>query len=230
MNSKNRNNLPKSDRNERLERLSNRALELILSVEKFLSREDKPDKGVDSSIEVIDENEDFTNFRAQIQLKGTYEQEINKDGSVSYSIETSNIRYLWNNLTSIYVLYIQPREELRFVWLKDEIKRLDKENPNWQNQGEVTLRFNQVLDEETANQIHTQIKREGLFHRKIKEVFNSNSGGNFRIELNPSSLEITDPKQAKDFLMYHNVELLNAGYENLIIEKYNLLTDADKKI
>ncbi len=229
MSTKTHNNLPKSDRNERLERLSNRALERILSVEKFLSREDKPDKGVDSSIEVIDENEDFTNFRAQIQLKGTYEQEINKDGSVSFSIETSNIRYLWNNLTSIYVLYIQPREELRFVWLKDEINRLDKENPNWQKQGEVTLRFNQILDEDAADKIHTQITKEGLFHRKIKEVFNSNSEGNFRIELNPSSLEITDPKQAKNFLMYHNVELLNAGYENLILEKYNLLTDADKK-
>ncbi len=97
MNSKTHKNLPKSDRNERLERLSNQALKRILSVEKFLPREDKPDKGVDSSIEVIDENEDLTNFRAQIQLKGTYEQEINKDESVSFSIETSNIRYLWNN-------------------------------------------------------------------------------------------------------------------------------------
>jgi hypothetical protein len=94
--------------------------------------------------------EDFTNFRAQIQLKGTYEQEVNKDGSVSFSIETSNIRYLWNNLTSIYVLYIEPRKELRFVWLKDEIKRLNEENPDWQNQGEVTLRFIRVLNAETA--------------------------------------------------------------------------------
>ncbi len=29
--------------------------------------------------------------------------------------------------------------------------------------------------------------------------------------------------------MYHNVELLNAGYENLILEKFNLLTEVDRK-
>jgi 3-methyladenine DNA glycosylase AlkC len=56
MNPKSHKILPKSDRNERLERLSSQALEAVLPVEKFLSREDKPDKGVDSSIEVIDDN------------------------------------------------------------------------------------------------------------------------------------------------------------------------------
>lgn len=229
MNNKTHKNLPKSDRNERLERLSNRALEAILPVEKFLPREDKPDKGVDSSIEVIDDNEDFTNFRAQIQLKGTYEQAINKDGSVSFSMETSNIRYLWNNLTSIYVLYIEPRKELRFVWLKDEIKRLNEQNPDWQNQDEVTLRFIQVLNAETANQIHEQITKEGLLHRKIKENLISNSENNSRIEIDSSNLRVTTQNDAKKILDFYGLELLNTGYEIFFLDKYDLLSEFEKK-
>ena len=217
MYSKTHKNLPKSDRNERLERLSNHALESVLPVEKFLPREDKPDKGVDSSIEVIDENEDFTNFRAQIQLKGTYEQEINKDGSISFSIETSNIRYLWNNLTSIYVLYIEPRTELRFVWLKDEIKRLNEENPDWQNQGQVTLKFVRVLNVETANQIHEQITKEGLLHRRIKETLTTNLESSLRFEIDSLNLSITSQKDAKNLLSIYGNELLNTGYENFVL-------------
>jgi len=229
MNSKGHKNLPKSDRNERLERLSNQALEAILPVENFLPREEKPDKGVDSSIEVIDDNEYFTNFRAQIQLKGTYEREINKDGSVSFSIETSNIRYLWNNLTSIYVLYIEPRKELRFVWLKDEIKRLNEENPDWQNQGEVTLRFNQVLNVETANQIHEQITKEGLLHRKIKETLAANSESSSRLEIDSLNLIVINQNDAEKILDFHGLELLNSGYENFVLEKYDLLANYEKK-
>ncbi|MBA3286130.1 MAG: DUF4365 domain-containing protein [Nitrosopumilus sp.] len=229
MNSKSHKTLPKSDRNERLERLSSQALEAVLPVEKFLPREDKPDKGVDSSIEVIDDNEDFTNFRAQIQLKGTYEQEINKDGSVSFSIETSNIRYLWNNLTSIYVLYIEPRKELRFVWLKDEIKRLNEENPDWQNQGEVTLRFIQILNVETTNQIHAQITKEGLLQRKIKETLTTNPESSSRFEVNSLNLVVTNQNDAKKILNFYGLELLNTGYENFVLEKYDLLDNSEKK-
>lgn len=230
MNSKTYKDLPKSDRNERLERLSNQALEAILPVEKFLPREDKPDKGVDSSIEVINENEEFTNFRAQIQLKGTYAQEINKDGSVSLPIETSNIRYLWNNLTSIYVLYIEPRKELRFVWLKDEVKRLNKENSNWQNQDEVTLKFLQILNNEIINQIYEQIVKEGLLHRKIKETLNASSESSSKFEVNTINLEVTDENQAKEILIAYGADLLNTGHERFVLDKFNLLSEEDKNI
>lgn len=228
MKSKTHKNLPKSDNNERLERLSNQALESILPVEKFLPRKDNPDKGVDSSIEVINENEEFTNFRAQIQLKGTYEQGINKDGSVSFSIETSNIRYLWNNLTSIYVLFIEPRKELRFVWLKDEINRLNKENPNWQDQVEVTIRFSQILNTETVDQIHGQITNEGLLYRKVKDIITTNSESNSRFEIDSTNLGITDQIDAKKILDFYGLELLNTGYENFVLEKYDLLSRAEK--
>jgi Domain of unknown function (DUF4365) len=229
MGSKTNKDLPKSDRNERLERLSRKALDAILPVEKFLQRQEYSDKGIDSSIEVIDGNEDFTNFRAQIQLKGTCSSKINKDGSVSYSIKTSNLEYLWNNLISIYVLFIEPRNELRFVWLKDEIKRLDEQKPNWKNQKEVVIKFTQILNEETLEQIHKQIIKESSLHKKIKETLTKISNKNLKFEIDSVNLNVTDPNEAKNILDLYGNELLNSGYERFVLEKYNLLTDDNKK-
>ncbi len=114
-------------------------------------------------------------------------------------METSNLNHLLNNPVSLYFLYIEAKNEIRFVWAKEEQKRLNETNPIWQSQGEVTLKFFKVLNDETISEIHERIVEKGSFHRKINEVFNSNSDSNFKIELNPSSLEITDPQQARDF-------------------------------
>ena len=222
-------NLPKSDDNEELQQLSLKALKFVLPTDKFLLRDERvDDKGVDASLEVKSDYS-FTNFRSQIQLKGTYSNKENKDKSISYSVKTNNLNYLLNNPISLYILYIHSRNEFRFVWAKEEQKRLNETTPDWQSQTGVTLKFSKVLNDEKVNEIYEQIVEKGSFHRKINEVFNSNPESKFKIELNPSSLEITDPQQAKDFLIYHNVELLNAGFENLIIEKFNLLTEIDKK-
>lgn len=223
------NNLPKSDDNEELQQLSLKALKSFLPTDKFLLRDERvDDKGVDASLEVKHKYS-FTNFRSQIQLKETYSDNELKDGNVSHSVKTSNLNYLLNNPISLYILYIHPRNEFRFVWANEEQKRLNEMKPNWQIQAEVALKFLKVLNDETINEIHEQIVKKGAVHRKLNEIFNSNLDSNFKIELNPSSLEITDPQQARNFLMYHNVELLNAGYENFIIEKFNLLSEVDKK-
>ena len=222
-------NLPKSDENERLERLSELAFQGILPADKFLPRKDNPDKGVDNSIEVINENEEFTNFRAQIQLKGTFKQRINKDGSVSYPIETFNLKYLWNNLTSIYVLYIEPRNELRFVWLKDEIKKLNNEKPDWKKQTEVSIRFFQILNSEAINQIYETIQQEGLLHRKIKETLIANPEGTSKFEVNSLNLEVITSEQVVEILRNYGIELINSGHAKFVLEKINLLKEKDRK-
>ena len=136
-------NLPKSDDNEELQQLSLKALKSILPTNKFLLRDERvDDKGVDASLEVKHE-QSFTNFRSQIQLKGTSSDKQNKDGSVSHSVSTSNLNYLLNNPISLYIVYIAPRNEFRFVWAKDELRRLGEVTPQWSEQGSITLRFTQ---------------------------------------------------------------------------------------
>jgi len=229
MNEKYLSNLPKSDDNEELQQLSFKALKSFLPTDKFLLRDERvDDKGVDVSLEIKYENS-FTNFRSQVQLKGTSLNKQNKDESVSYSVKTSNLNYLLNNPISLYLLYIQPRDEFRFVWAKDELKRLNVENPQWNEQGDITLRFVQTLNEITLEQIHERIINEGGLFRRINETLVNNAENNLKLEIEQPNLEVTDSKQAQQILDYYGIELLNSGYENFVLEKYDLLSNSEKK-
>lgn len=133
--------LPQSDRNRELQELSLRAFRQILTVDRFVVRDERiDDAGVDASLELLI-NGRFTNMRAQIQLKSTDKLEINNDGSVSLSIAVSNLNYLLNGASPLYILFVVPRNELRFVWARDERRRIDQENPSWMQQETITIRF-----------------------------------------------------------------------------------------
>ncbi|MGI9055452.1 MAG: DUF4365 domain-containing protein [Pyrinomonadaceae bacterium] len=229
MNKKYLNNLPKSDDNEELQQLSFKAIKALLPTENFQMRDERiDDKGVDASLEIKYENS-FTNFRSQVQLKGTSSDKQNNDGSVSYSVKTSNLNYLLNNPVSLYFLYVQPRDEFRFVWAKDELKRLNEENPQWNEQDTITLRFVQILNEITLEQIHERILTEGELFRRLNETLIDNIEGNSRLEIQQPNFQVIDGKQAKQILDHHGIELLNAGYENFVLEKYDLLSNSEKK-
>ena len=59
----------------------------------------------------------------------------------------SNLLYLLNGPSPLYVLYIAKTEELSYAWVRDEVNRIEKENPDWKQQDKVTLRFTKRLDE-----------------------------------------------------------------------------------
>jgi hypothetical protein len=86
--------LPKSDRNRELQELSLQAFERALPVNRFQVRDERiADYGVDASLELLIDGY-FTNMRAQIQLKGTDSTNTNADGTISLSVDTSNVNYL----------------------------------------------------------------------------------------------------------------------------------------
>jgi Domain of unknown function (DUF4365) len=135
--------LPKADRQHTLQKQSLKAFQNLLPEEKFLFRDEHTDdKGVDGALEV-QQNNVFTNCRAQVQLKSTDDgpDKFNKDGSYSLSVDTSNLNYLLNGPSPLYVLWFAKTGEIRFAWAHDEWQRLDKVNPDWQNQGTFTIRF-----------------------------------------------------------------------------------------
>jgi hypothetical protein len=160
--------LPKTCRSDKLEWLSVRALHGALPPELFQLRPETYDKGVDLFLEVKADGY-FTNFRAQIQLKGTHKASLNRDGSFSLPVKTSNLNYLLNGGTSLYIVWIAPRNELRFVWAWDEYRRLMQENRHWREQLSVTLYFTQSIDSETLPRIHSRILKEGRNLREAKE-------------------------------------------------------------
>ena len=160
-------NLPLSDRQEQLEELSFRAFQNILPIGKFRFRDERgKDKGVDASIELL-EGYANTNFRAQLQLKGTDSVNENEDGSIPRSVSVRNLNYLLNVPSALYILYVQPTNELRYVWARDEQRRLDSTNIEWEKQKTVTLLFNNVLNTEAFAVIFERIHREARLSRNV---------------------------------------------------------------
>jgi len=175
--------LPLSDRKDTQQQLSLKALRNRLSEDTFLLRDDRiDDKGVDVTLEAkievpvpekTDRQDDmhaFTNCRAQGQIKSIDDPKPNQDGSVSYSVETSNLNYLLNGQSPLYFLWLAPTDEIRYAWAKDEWRRLDVENPGWMDQGSFTVRFRNVLDASAVDAIRERVVKEARFARRLNEI------------------------------------------------------------
>jgi hypothetical protein len=138
-----------ADRNAELQRRSLGALRALLPNDKFVFRDERiDDAGVDGSLELLIDSA-YTDLRSQIQIKSTESTPSNRDGTISISINVSNLNYLLNGSSPLYLLYVVPDNEFRFAWASDERKRLDRTNSNWIDQRTVTLRFMNVLSKES---------------------------------------------------------------------------------
>lgn len=161
--------LPKSDRADELEELSGRALQNALPVERFrLRSEPGKDRGNDRYLELKLKGHD-TNCRAQLQLKGVEAWKLNRDGSVSLSVESSNLNYLLNGSSPIYILWNAENNELRYAWARDECRRIESTNSNWRHQSSIALRFRRVLDENGLGDIHRRVLAESQLQRCVQE-------------------------------------------------------------
>ncbi|HEX8567668.1 MAG TPA: DUF4365 domain-containing protein [Pyrinomonadaceae bacterium] len=222
-------NLPKVDENSEIQTNSLDALNSFLPKNRFCLRDERiEDYGVDASLEIL-ENGTATNFRSQIQLKGTRSIEPNKDGSYSLQVDTSNLNYLLNNPISIYILYIEPQNEFRFVWARNEFQRLEEENSDWIKQKTITLRFNNVLDSAKLDEIREQIVKQSLFSRELNETLALAQAPNVLVEINSNTLEITDKKEILNLINSFGINLVNEGYRKEILHKINLLDAEDKE-
>ncbi|HEX8129406.1 MAG TPA: DUF4365 domain-containing protein [Pyrinomonadaceae bacterium] len=216
--------LPKADRNSELEHLSINALNSALPIDKFVFRDERiNDAGVDGSLE-LKINSRFTNLRAQVQLKSTDSTDTNKDGSVSVQVTVANVNYLLNGQSPIYILFVAPRNELRFVWARDERKRLDKANPKWMQQEHVNIRFERYITVETIEHIHGRIQSEARLQRKITDTLSRASNAeSLVISINPDTLSITDPDRARQILLSSGTLIVSAGYSEQIADLVRLL-------
>lgn len=217
-------NLPKVDKKSEIQTDSFKALNGLLPTNKFCLRDERiEDYGVDASLEVLEDG-GATNFRAQVQLKGTQTLEPNKDGSYSLGdIATSNLQYLLNAPISIYILHIQQKDEFRFVWARDEFKRLKKENPEWLKQKTITLRFTEILDTEQLQKIREQIIKKSTLNRSLSETLLLTEFPNVIVEIDAETLEITDQEQILKLIAAAGMNLINEGYGPVILDKIGLL-------
>lgn len=206
--------LPKSDDNAALQRASFKALYSLLQHQDDIVLRDEriEDYGVDATFE-LKVRGCMTNFRAQVQLKGTGSASPNKDGNVSLSVRTANLNYLLNGTSPIYLLFDAGRSEFWYVWAHDELRRLQAANPGWREQDSVTLRFTEHF---TLAGLASIIKRaldEGQMNRRIRDsLARSTTSDPIVVRIDAASLDVTDPIQAQHILLASGRAIVAAGF------------------
>jgi len=142
---------------------------------------DRQDYGSDVQIEAV-RDDAVTNVRVHVQLKGTNRQ-ANMDGSVSLSVQRTNLNYLLAHADSIYVCYHLPTDRL-LVCYADEIHRqYSHREDEWEQQETITVNVRTPFDE--------------AFQRSLsKRVIAKNSSSRDR----RLSWAVTPPKQISTLL------------------------------
>lgn len=221
--------LPETDENYQIQMESVKALNVLLPGNAFIFRQEYIDFGVDGELEVIRDGK-ATNCRAQVQLKGTRSLEPNADRSFSLrTIPTKNLNYLRFNQSSLYILHIQTIQEFRYVWVVDELRRLNSENPGWQDQMTVTVRFTKILDDASLVEIKDRIIRESSLTRRLSEMLIPTDRSPVKVEIDPNKLTITNQDQIVQLIVNHGVQLINQGYIDEILDRVNSLDSEHAK-
>jgi hypothetical protein len=222
--------LPESDDNSVLQGESFKALGNALPLDRFVLREEPPpDAGVDKCVELRIGGR-YTGMRAHVQVKGRAEKNANSDGSVSYSADVSNVNYLLNGLSPIYVLYIAETKELRYAWVRDEVNRIQGENLDWKRQNTVTLRFKALLDEAGLKDLHDRIRREARLGREIHDVLSRAEVTEKTIHVNLKESKVTDPDELRDLLLRGGMTLDSSGEAAGVLEVLDKLDYAARQL
>ena len=166
----------------------------------------------------------MTNFRAQVQLKGSASVQANQDGSISLSVNTANLNYLLNGPCPIYLLFDAKKREFWYAWAQDENRRLEAANPGWREQGEVTLRFTQRLTLDALGQITNRILWIGRSIRQFNDsIARSTTNDPVIIQIDPATLDTTDPSQARIILMASGPAIVASGYPKQALQLLALI-------
>jgi hypothetical protein len=169
-------------------------------------------------------SEQFTNCRAQAQLKSTDSTKQNQDGSVSYQIEVSNLNYLLNGPCPIYFLWIQPAAEMRYVWAREEWRRLDAENSAWKEQGTFTVRFREVLSATAVEAIHERVIAEARLGREVHETLARGAlAERVIVSIDPKSLASDDPEEVFERITASGMTIVSSGYGSLLLRWLDVL-------
>jgi len=224
--------LPESDSNAELQCSSIKALNSLLqNQDAILFRDERiEDYGVDGVFELKIGGR-MTNFRAQVQLKGTASVKANKDGSISLSVRTANLNYLLNGTSPIYLLFDAKNREFWYVWAHDENRRLEAANSAWKKRQGVSIRFTERLTAYTLAAILERVLREGRMHRQIHDsLARSTTNEPVVVSIDAESLAITDPSQAKDILLASGLALVAAGFPKRALQLLELVDSRTRNL
>ena len=216
--------LPQSDRNSQLERLSISKFQAALPISQFVFRDERvTDAGVDGSLEIL-VDEQYTNMRAQVQLKSTESKKARKDGVVTHSIETSNFNYLLNGPLGLYILYISETDELLYAWATDENHRRIELGGEWQTQDSISIPL-KVINSTAIQEIYERISSEAKLRRDILEALaHAPTDDCISVAISPKTLETENSVEVEALLSSIGMTMVAAGYAKLVLKKLKLIS------
>lgn len=154
----NRPTFPQRTRNHAVGASALQALEQsIAGAGYFISQgADIEDYGVDLTLEALSPSDDdsvsfVTNARVVAQIKGT-EKDSNSDGSVSVSVDRSNLRYLTMQPYAIYICYHLPTKRLLWMTAEEAFFGVGRHN-SAQSSETFTIRFEKVFSGEAQQNL-----------------------------------------------------------------------------
>ena len=103
----------------------------------IIQRQDRKDYGTDFQMEAT-LNGSVTNFRVHVQLKGTAKKP-NRDGSISISVDRTNLNYLLSQPNSIYVCYHAPTDRLLYRFVHDVYREAEHRGGSRKSKPTVTI-------------------------------------------------------------------------------------------
>lgn len=224
--------LPESDENARLQRESIKALNSLLAgLNDLVFRDERlEDYGVDGSFELNAAGR-MTNFRAQVQMKGSAHVKVTQEGYVPLEVATSNLNYLLNGSSPIYVLWDAQKDEFWYVWAQEENRRLLCQNPSWRQQGRIRLRFCKRFTRETIPSVAQRILEEGRQHRAIRDrLARATEGEQVILRIDADSLQITDAAMATSLLLASGTAVVASGYAHEVLELMALVEPAKRDL
>lgn len=135
------------------------------------------DKGIDFVVELKKDNA-YTNFRFAVQLKSTSSVKPNRDGSISFPVEISNINYLQNyGMPAYYVLYSHNNdlfyaESCDKVYANFKEKYTDGDFPE-----KFSVKFSKLLDKQLIDEIYQKTFDHGTLLRRLAVAMKQSAAG-----------------------------------------------------
>jgi len=210
--------LPRSSNQESLETISRNKLSELFDPELFEIREElQRDKGIDLTVEVK-ENGFYTNFRFAVQLKSSNTNKKNKDGSISFAVEVSNVNYLQNSsMQSYYFFYDHINKQFYYEQSTQVYQNLLEKYKDGKFPNTFLIRFKKLLDKSAIDEIYYRTKSNGYLLRNIQFHLDNSNSDHKGIVID-TNREVYSVEQNIAFLAQHGLELINRAEFDLIIE------------
>lgn len=226
-------NLPNTVSSHENQRLSFIRLHALLPTGKFIIRsEGGDDYGNDKILEAILDGTQVTNFRSHVQVKTKARADRNRDGSVSFPVEISNLNYLMNSPASLYLLYLVDEDSFLYEWVVEIFKfaQMQGIQINSTQQATLTYHFKKVLNQNECNAIYAKILGIGEAIRALNErkiLYPGELQQAINLEFSKSGT--ISSQELADFIKLNGLPMTNQGRQGEVSSMVNRLPGSFKE-